>query len=192
MPNAKINGLILSGGRSLRMGQDKGQITYHGKPQREYLFDLLSKCCDHVFTSCKSTQEISAKLNPLTDLFELDSPLNGILTAFRHTPSVAWLSVPVDMPMIDQGVLKHLVDHRDEKKIATCFYDSDGEKPEPLLALWEPGAASLMEKYYEAGNMSVRGFLMAHNTNIIKAPSEKIYRNINTREDLFRFRAENL
>lgn len=27
-------GLVLSGGKSLRMGQDKGQIAYHGKPQR--------------------------------------------------------------------------------------------------------------------------------------------------------------
>src|SRR5688572_8249962 len=106
MSNTTINGLILSGGKSLRMGQDKGQIAFHGKPQREYLFDLLSTCCNHVFTSCKRTQDIAAKLNPLADLFEMDSPLNGILTAFRHTPSVAWLSVPVDMPMIDQAVLR--------------------------------------------------------------------------------------
>jgi molybdenum cofactor guanylyltransferase len=192
MTVVKINGLILSGGKSLRMGQDKSLITYHGKPQREYLFGILSKCCDAVFTSCKSTQDVPAKLNPLPDIFEQNSPLNGILSAFRHTPSVAWFSVPVDMPNIDGAVLKYLLDHRDEKKLATCFYDSDGKHPEPLLTLWEPASAALLEKHYQSGNVGARSFLMQHDINIIKAPSEKIYQNINTREELFRFRGENL
>lgn len=192
MVKSQINGLVLSGGKSLRMGQDKSVIAYHGKPQREYLFDILSKICSRVFTSTKSALDIPNKLNPLADAFELDSPLNGILTALRHSPTVAWLSVPVDMPAIDADVLKFLISHRDQSKLATCFFDSDGKKPEPLLALWEPAAAPLMEQYFNQGNQSVRGFLLQHDINLIKAPSEKIYRNINTREELFRFRAENL
>ncbi|MFT5737968.1 MAG: molybdopterin-guanine dinucleotide biosynthesis protein A, partial [Maribacter sp.] len=35
--NAKIYGLVLAGGKSTRMGVDKGLITYHGLPQRDYL-----------------------------------------------------------------------------------------------------------------------------------------------------------
>jgi molybdopterin-guanine dinucleotide biosynthesis protein A len=122
----------------------------------------------------------------------MDSPLNGILSAFRKAPDSAWLSVPVDMPHVDANVLKYLIDHRDPSKLATCFVDSDGRDPEPLLTLWEPRAAESLLLHYQSGNVSARNFLRKHDINMIKAPSEKIYENVNTREDLFRFRADNL
>lgn len=192
MKRTGINGVVLSGGKSLRMGQDKALITYHGKPQREYLFQTLSVYCDHVFTSCKAAQDVPANLNPLVDAFEMDSPLNGILSAFKQFPDAAWLSVPIDMPNVDATVLKYLIDHRDPSKYATCFFDSDGKNPEPLLTLWEPRSAEPLLLHYQSGNISARNFLLKHDINMIKAPSEKIYQNVNTREDLFRFRAENL
>jgi molybdopterin-guanine dinucleotide biosynthesis protein A len=74
-----LNGLILAGGKSTRMGQDKGMIDYHGKPQREYLVDLLKPYCLEVFISSKE----NIKQNTIADHFDLDSPLNGILSAFH-------------------------------------------------------------------------------------------------------------
>ncbi len=38
-----IKGLILTGGRSTRMGRDKSQLNYHGKPQKEFVKELLEK-----------------------------------------------------------------------------------------------------------------------------------------------------
>lgn len=186
----KIFGLILSGGRSLRMGQDKGLIPYYGKPQREYLHDLLNKICNDAYLSCKTNEDIPAFLNPIEDRYNLNSPLNGILSAFEHTPSVAWLTVPVDMPMIDEQAIRFLIDHRDPKKLATCFVDSDGEKPEPLFALWEPEAFEPLKQFHAAGEFSPRKFLMEHPVSLLQPPSKKIYQNINTPEELRQFLAE--
>ncbi|HZB13709.1 MAG TPA: NTP transferase domain-containing protein, partial [Chryseolinea sp.] len=96
-----LNGLILAGGKSLRMGHDKSLIEYHNVSQREYLFAMLKNFCASVFTSCKSNQSIPVHLNPLPDQYNFDSPLNGILTAFSDDSIAAWLTVPVDMPLID-------------------------------------------------------------------------------------------
>jgi molybdopterin-guanine dinucleotide biosynthesis protein A len=38
-----LNGLILAGGKSVRMGQDKSLIEYHNVSQREYLFAMLKE-----------------------------------------------------------------------------------------------------------------------------------------------------
>lgn len=186
----KIFGLILSGGRSLRMGQDKGLIPYYGKPQREHLHDMLKKTCHEAYLSCKRNEDIPEFLNPIEDRYNLNSPLNGILSAFEHTPSVAWLTVPVDMPMIDEQCIRFLIDHRDTNKLATCFVDSDGEKPEPLLALWEPAAFELLKQFHAAGEFSPRKFLMEHAVSLLQPPSKKIYQNINTPEELRQFLAE--
>ena len=52
----RLNGLVLAGGKSQRMGEDKGQINYHGKPQREYLYDLLNGFTESTYMSCRPDQ----------------------------------------------------------------------------------------------------------------------------------------
>jgi molybdenum cofactor guanylyltransferase len=183
-----INGLILAGGQSSRMGADKGILDFHGKPQRKYLHDLLAKFCNQVFLSCRADQNIPADLNPIPDSFAFKSPLNGILSAFKYNANVAWLSLPIDMPFVDDKVIAYLLEHRDKHKIATCFYDSDGKHPEPLLALWEPQAYPLLMSFYKEGKISPRDFLLSHQTHIVRPPNADLHFNINTPEDLARFK----
>ncbi|MFZ6009414.1 MAG: NTP transferase domain-containing protein, partial [Bacteroidota bacterium] len=70
---SRINGLVLAGGSSsgMGMGIDKRLINFHGVPQGEYLFNLLQKYCDQVFTSCNTHQQVSRCFNPLQDSFEI-------------------------------------------------------------------------------------------------------------------------
>jgi molybdenum cofactor guanylyltransferase len=182
--DSAIYGLVLAGGRSSRMGRDKGLIVYNNKPQREYIADLLREFCVQVYVSCKTKEYIPATLNPLPDQFDLESPLNGILSAFEKNNSVAWLTVPVDMPYVDEAVLAYLLKYRNTNKTATCFIDSDGKHPEPLLALWEAKAAIPLKKYYESGGISPREFLKQQDILLLQPPDKRIYCNINTPDEL--------
>jgi len=179
-----INGLILAGGKSARMGYAKGLIDYHGKPQQEFLFDMLSKLCGKVFTSCKTAKDVPAHLNPLPDRFTIESPLNGILSAFDTDASASWLTVPVDMPYIDEASLELLISHRDPSKHATCYYDSEGKDPEPLLTLWEPSAYQPLQNYYKAGHRGIKLFLQQNDIRLVKPLNDRIHRNINSEEEL--------
>lgn len=176
-------GLILAGGKSTRMGFDKGLIDYHGKPQYEYLFELLTQHCSEVFTSCKSEKGISTIRNPLADAFQFNSPLNGILSAFKFKKEVAWLTVPVDMPLIDEIIVRHLIAHRDISKMATCFFDSEGKNPEPLFTIWEPHAHEPLQQFCAEGKISPRDFLKVSEINIIPVPNTRFLLNINSKEE---------
>ena len=183
-----FNGLILAGGKSLRMGHDKSLIEYHNVSQREYLFAMLKNFCASVFTSCKSNQSIPVHLNPLPDQYNFDSPLNGILTAFSHDSIAAWLTVPVDMPLIDVEIIAYLLRKRDSNKIATCFLDSDGKNPEPLITIWEPRSYPHLIRFQQSGKISPRDFLKSHDTHIIEIPDRNALANINSAEELQEFR----
>jgi molybdopterin-guanine dinucleotide biosynthesis protein A len=56
-PSGSMNGLILVGGQSVRMGTDKSQLSYHGKPQWQYLYDLLLPFCQKTYLSCRQNQK---------------------------------------------------------------------------------------------------------------------------------------
>ena len=95
----KIYGLVLAGGQSTRMGKDKGLIPYHGLPQREYLYHLLSRVCDKTFLSIRPDQKDEIDdMEVIIDKDEYKGPYNGLLSAHKEYPEVAWLVVACDLP----------------------------------------------------------------------------------------------
>ena len=178
-----LNGLILTGGRSTRMGQDKSLLTYHSKPQREHLTDLLRPFCDTVFWSVNAQQAADlANTGQLliVDAFDLAGPMNGILSAFQHDPETAWLVVACDMPLLTSRSLDALVAGRNPEKPATAFYDSDGRFPEPLLTIWEPSFGPILLEALTAGNQSPRQLLMLHDCQLLTIPDARELLSINS------------
>lgn len=179
MTRPTVNGLILAGGYSTRMGTDKSLLVYHGAPQREFLFHVLAKICASVFTSCRKDQNVPLELNPIRDCFSIPGPLNGILSAFAFRNDVAWLAVAVDMPFVNTEAVETLLRHRDRSCVATCYFNRETQRPEPLLTLWESRAHPLLLRFIETGNVSPREFLQTHRVHMIYPPDEKTLVNIN-------------
>lgn len=183
MTKKGILGLILNGGRSTRMGFDKGELSFHGTSQRNYLANLLLTTCDDVYVSCKHVPDHSQH-KFIADKFSIESPLNGILSALELDHTTAWLTVPVDMPGVDETILQYLIANRDRKAIATCFLDEDGKKPEPLVTIWEAASYPLMMDFYQNGKISPREFLMTVDCRKLIAPNRQFFKNINTPHEL--------
>lgn len=183
MIHKDVYGLVLAGGRSVRMGTDKGMLEYNGMPQREYMFDLLSQVCERVFTSCREEQTVPDSLNPITDKFGYEGPINGILSGIQSKPDKAWLIIAVDMPFVDLPALEHLLNNRDMSKLATCYLHEPENFPEPLLTLWEPASFSKLNAYAADGNISPRFFLESNPIKSVKPTDKKILLNINSPQD---------
>lgn len=180
----KLKGLVLAGGKSLRMGHDKGAIAYHGIPQREFMANLLSNFCDEVFLSVREEQELQSNFQIIKDTFIGMGPFGGILSAFKQDPNAAWFTVATDIPFVDQEALNKLVKNRNISKIATCFHNSKTGFPEPLITIWEPRAYPAMLRFLGDGYNCPRKVLINSDVEEIEVPSEKVFTNINTPEDL--------
>lgn len=177
-----LNGLILIGGRSTRMGEDKSRLIYHDKPQRDYLIDLLSPYCDGVFWSVNGEQAADREpTHPpvIVDGFDLPSPLNGILSAFQYDPNAAWLVVACDMPLLTSLSLDALMEGRNRARLATAFYDSDGQSPEPLLAIYEPAFGPILQQAFLAGQHSPRQLLQENDVQLLLVPDVRELANVN-------------
>lgn len=176
---AALNGLILSGGYSSRMGRDKALLHYHGMPQRDYLRRVLLSCCEEVFLSCRPDQPMEAEWQIVKDVFDFRSPLNGIISALQQYPDRAWLVVAVDMPRVDEQVLLQLVAARDPEKIASCFYNPARKMPEPLLTIWEPSALPVLLRHVAAGTTGPQHVLNSEAIHAIQPLDSAIFLNVN-------------
>ncbi|AIZ42055.1 molybdenum cofactor guanylyltransferase [Cellulophaga baltica] len=179
----KLYGLVLSGGKSTRMGTDKGLIAYHGIPQRDYIYKLLEEVCDATFLSIREDQAaaIPENFQIITDENEFKGPFNGILSAHRKYPKVAWLVLACDLPLIDVKALKELIQARDVTKLATSFALKENPLPEPLCALWEAEGLKAAVDYMNSGQGSCpRKFLIRNDVALVFPSDEKVLLNANS------------
>lgn len=182
--NQKILGLILAGGKSTRMGFDKGSINYHGMSQVNYLNSLLRPYCDEVFVSLRPDQQLEYDVPIIEDSFQGFGPVSGILSAFKHDPNAAWLTVASDLPFVDEESIKTLLQSRDERKIASCYIRSESEFPDPLFTIWEPKAYCTLLSYLSLGYACPRKVLINSDVNVIPIKDDRILMNVNDPEAL--------
>src|SRR5689334_17312189 len=98
----ELRGLVLTGGRSVRMGSDKAALDYHGVPQWRYLGALLAEHCSQVFWSCTEAQRQAWSVGDrgLIDDIQGIGPAGGLVTAFRREPQTGWLVLACDYPYL--------------------------------------------------------------------------------------------
>lgn len=181
----KMNGLVLMGGKSTRMGQDKSTLNYHGKPQSEYVYELLGEFCEDVYFSCRAEQTLDNQYNKnrIEDRFHNFGPMGGILSAMMSNPEKAWLVVACDLPFIDKETLQFLVNERDTSKIATAFHDPESKFPEPLIAIWEPKSYTALYHFLSLGYSCPRKVLINSDIYLVKAPNQRALTNANEPQD---------
>lgn len=176
-------GLILAGGKNSRMGFDKAQLNFHGTPQVDWLHRLLTKSCEEVFVS-GNPNKIQGDFKFIEDSYERGGPMNGILSAFRLYPERTWIVIPVDMPNVNDVVIRFLSKYRDASKPATCFINPAGEMIEPFPVILESSAYPELLTLLNKGEESLSGFLKTTNSVKVLAPDARWFRNVNTPSQL--------
>jgi molybdenum cofactor guanylyltransferase len=177
-----VSALILSGGQSTRMGEEKRLINYHGKTQEQYLFDLLSNYFSVVYVSINQNQ--TTDLPYIQDLdLPIKSPMVGIVSAFNHNPNVAWLVVACDMPFVDKIAIEFLLKHRNLEKFATAFENPEEHFPEPLLTIYEPRIFPKLQEAINQGKKSPMKVLQNLDIESLQNFDNQWIMNINTIEE---------
>lgn len=180
--NLDISALILSGGQSSRMGEEKRLINYHGKTQEQYLFDLLSNYFSAVYVSINQNQKTDLPYIQDPDL-PIKSPMVGIISAFNHNPNRAWLVVACDMPFVNEEAIEFLLKHRNPEKFATAFENPDEHFPEPLLTIYEPKIFPKLQEAINQGKKSPMKILQDLDIELLQIFDNQWIININTVEE---------
>ena len=189
----RLNGLLLAGGKSSRMGRDKASLVVgaDGLTQARRAADLLGKFCERTFVSLRDGQtapEGAQGLEVLVDSPLVQGPLSGILAAFQKDPEAAWLVLACDLPFISEQVLSHLNAHRKSNDAPpfVAFASSNDGLPEPLCAVYEPSARAVLERHAARGHFCPRHIMIEEKAELIALPegATDALTNLNTPQDL--------
>ncbi|MBE9203561.1 cyclic pyranopterin monophosphate synthase MoaC [Synechocystis salina LEGE 06099] len=181
-----LYGLVLTGGKSKRMGKDKALIDYQGQPHGQYIYDLLSKYCEQVFLSARPGQWQGTPLENLPTLVdegESTGPMSGILTALQSYPRFNWLIIACDLAYINSTMVEKLIAHARQDLVATCYENADRGFPEALCGFYTPLALKLFTKAQNIGLHCPVKILQMADYQLIKPDNLLDIANVNSPED---------
>ena len=188
-PKHKLCGLVLAGGRSLRMGQDKALLIHpDGRPLARRCYDLLRLAgCETVAISLRHDQEIPAGLDGLEIVRDPAGaslgPIAGIVSGMRLQPDADWLVVACDLPRLDEITLSNLIDSKQSgEKFLAYRSESDG-LPEPLCALYSQAALPVLEQAQADDFRCPRKILICNDCRLLDPVTPRALDNANTPED---------
>ncbi len=193
---APLFGLVMAGGKSSRMGEDKSLLRYGSKPQIQVCHELLQAFASRVLISARTEQRAAyapfakfPELEIVEDRFGDIGPAGGILSAMAAHPHAAFLVVAVDLPLLGADDIQLLVNARDCKRHATAFLSRSGDFLEPLCTIYEPHAQSQIVDALERNVRCLSRILCGMDVaSVIQPDSSAALTNINSRQEFEAFK----
>ncbi len=185
----QLTGLVVCGGYSSRMGQDKSLLDYHGIAQRYHIYHLLEAFCDNVLISCNPSQAES--IEPAYAFLADDEkygdsgPIAALLTAFDAYPANTFLMVGCDYPFIKREDIQQLVDGRNENDGVISFFNSAAGLYEPLLAIYENKIGGSIFECFKHVQFSLQDILKDSMAHKIRPNDMRTIKSVDTPEDYF-------
>jgi len=181
-------GLVLAGGRSTRLGQDKVELPVAGQSLLARAVRLAGRFCDQVVVSGRDPADLGLDLAWLPDDLPGQGPLGGILTGLNHLGGPL-LVLACDLPLLGEPTLARLVEQRRRRladAVITTFLQSATGFIEPLVAIYEDAAQPLLAAALEAGERKLARALPESRRNLIPYGPEEahVFFNINYPADL--------
>ncbi len=181
----KLTGIILAGGKSRRMGKDKGFIKIHDKTFVEHIIEALSPLVheiliiseDRLYDSLKSVKRIP-------DEIKNAGPLAGIYTGLLHSKTNYSFVLSCDIPLINVETLKKMVSQIKPSKDVIQL-SSNGQLM-PLIAIYQKHCLEVCYELLTKGERKVMLLSNVLKSKIIEIPliDAKYIVNINTPEEL--------
>ena len=184
-----ISAVLLAGGKSSRMGQDKATMLFRGQPLWKTQLNLLRQLQpSEIFVSAQTDP---AWRPPDIDFVPDDQPsrgpLSGISATLAHTAAAHLLVLGIDMPFMTGKYLRELCERAEP---ACGFIPIIEDKAEPLAALYPRAAGTEFAQALSGDDFSLQPLIrkliaLGKMCPVQVAPEETVlFRNLNEPHDL--------
>jgi len=194
-PLVKMTGIILAGGKNLRMGQNKALLQVHGQRIIDRTKSIFVDLFDEIILVTNSPFDyLDLNLRTVTDLYQEKGALGGVFTGLFHATHGYAFVAACDMPFLNKALISHLISLSPGFDIVVPKTE-DGWQP--LHAVYSQKCLPFMEDLLLKGNLKIIDFF--HRMKKREVPSEEIslfdlrllsFLNLNTPEDLARIQEQ--
>jgi len=145
----QITGIILAGGESSRMGQNKALVLWKGRSLLDWVKLAISPICSQVLISSNAAPELFYDSKLIADRYNNIGPIAGIESGLFHADTPHCLIVSCDTPMLSTSMFKYLIDHHEDFDISLAAHDGINE---PMIGVYNKSVHTLIRQSIENKN----------------------------------------
>ena len=182
-----VTGVILAGGRSVRMGSDKALLPVAGRPCIEWVSQVLSEVCNKVIIVANSSAYDYLGYPVYRDMIPELGPLGGISTGLTLSESEDNLILPCDMPFVSAPFLKYILDSRHGYEVVVPV---EGGRVSPLSGYYARGTRHRLFEFLKSGDLAVKALIGRFRSKLLEINEslpfyeKRLLFNLNSRADL--------
>jgi molybdopterin-guanine dinucleotide biosynthesis protein A len=194
-PN-EVTGIVLAGGRSKRMGEDKSLMRLNGKTMIEFSIDALKPLCSKVIISSKQSIYDFTGCQVWHDEIENQAPIIGIYSCLKRSETDVNIILSCDVPLISKELLEFLLANSADHEITVPIHDNG--MIEPLCGIYKKSATGILKVCIDEGNFSMQDCILKASNILVKIDNLSMYfpgnqfKNINTPADFKDLSTQNI
>ena len=173
--------VLLAGGKSSRMGEDKRYLSHHGSSLMEHAFRELSKLFTQVIVSANDEPVGIPIGNVVADASPGNGPIGGIESGIDAAKSDPVFVSACDIPRFDLGILSSLFREIEGNDIAVPR--NNRGRYESLFALYTHSTLPVVRSLMESGELRIRKLFDLVPTAGVAIPTGSLLYNVNTRAE---------
>lgn len=196
---SQVEGFILVGGKSSRMGCDKALLEIGGKPLLVRTAELVAPLVERISLVGGSQLHDKFGYPSLADKWPNAGPLGAIATAISSASKPWSFILACDLPYLTEDWLAWLLDQAKKSiagKTVDIFIPETAHGLEPLCAVYRTECAATIAAALDRGMRKVTDAFEGLNVERISesewrqfSPDGNLFRNMNTPEDYQEARA---
>ena len=176
-----ISAIVLSGGRSSRMGTDKCELEYEGQTLINYQIGKIKRIgIEDIIASGYRGKMCDAKI-VADDIMK--GPLSGLLKGLMAIKNDRAFVISVDVPLVKIESIKKIIDYSFEKDFdITMLRHRDSR--EPLIAVYKKNLIDTIRVLLNGDNYSMMRLADMVSCGFVDLDDEdRFYLNVNNKED---------
>ncbi len=176
------NAVILAGGKSSRMGEDKALLPFGGYPtMAEYQYRKLQKIFPNVYISAKENK-FDFDANIILDRYSESSPMVAIASILDELKEDFFL-LSVDMPLLSLEAIKKLVDVYNREEFYEVYSFKSPNGLEPTAAIYTNKIATTLKEFLKMESYKLMNILNLSKVKIVEWEFKNDFFNLNYREE---------
>jgi molybdopterin-guanine dinucleotide biosynthesis protein A len=191
-----ITGIILSGGKSSRMGTDKALLKLGDESIIERMTKLMKSIFNQVFIVTNTPDDYRYLRVPLyEDIHKHKGPLSGIHSGLVHSSTNKNFFISCDLPLVSEELIKYIIEFKSDKLTRYCFASGRNHY---LAGIYRKELLPEIERIFASGasssekkdqQFSIQNLLKNIETEAIQIENlpfynDELFFNLNTQEDL--------
>ncbi|QQY81005.1 molybdenum cofactor guanylyltransferase [Tamlana sp. s12] len=180
-----ITGLVLSGGKSSRMGTDKGFLSLNGKPFMQYSIDALKPLVSEIIIVSDHASHDALNYKRVSDNIKNAGPVAGIAAGLEASKTDYNLVLSCDIPLIKTSILEKLIQNMDTD--FDIIQIESNNKSMPLIAMYHKRCAPIFKNLVENNERRLRiavNNCKVKNVVLNTEEEQQSTMNVNTQEEL--------